>query len=101
MEKPYDQTKILGERILAAMQEDTGISKQMAQPFVQSVLRCFAGEQPYFPVRQRQYPVEKIREQLLMGEAVSSVTKRFGLSRAKLHQLFPGGLPRVAGKLSR
>jgi len=85
----------LRERILIKMREDIGISEAMAQPFVESVMRCFAGERLYFPALSRAYPIEEIRTQLERGTPASAVCLRFDLSRRQLNRLFPGGIPRV------
>ena len=85
----------LRERIQQQMVHDIGISPHMAVPFVESVLRCFAGERPYFPAAAREYPVLHIRAALERGAAVDEVMREFDISRSKLHQLFPGGLPKL------
>lgn len=79
---------------MAAMQADIGISERMALPFVESVMKCFAGERTYFPVEPRKYPVESIRNALMNGDPASQVCRKFGLSRRQLNRLFIGGLPR-------
>jgi len=88
----------LRERIEDALVRDVGVSPRMAQPFIESVLRCFAGEQPYFPAAPRDYPVLQIRAALENGIPVKHVMRDFDVSRSKLHQLFPGGLPRRVRK---
>ena len=84
----------LRERIEDALVRNVGVSPVMAQPFIDSVLRCFAGEQPYFPAEPRDYPLLQIRAALENGIPVKQVMRDFDVSRSKLHQLFPGGLPR-------
>jgi Mor family transcriptional regulator len=76
------------------MQEQIGISEQMAQPFVDSVMRCFAGERLYFPVKIANYPIEEIRGALRGGASTAQITRRYRLSRTTLYKLFPGGLRR-------
>lgn len=76
------------------MQADIGISERMALPFVESVMQCFAGEQPYFPAAVRSYPKPDIQRALEAGIPVKQVMRDFDVSRSKLHELFPGGLPR-------
>lgn len=83
----------LRARILNAMQSDIGISEHMAEPFVDSIMKCFAGERPYFPMSGRTYPVLQIAAALERGMPVKQVLREYDLSRAKLHELFPGGLP--------
>lgn len=88
----------LRERIEDALVRDVGVSPVMAQPFIDSVLRCFAGEQPYFPAGTREYPVLHIRAALERGIPVKQVQTEFDISRSKLHDLFPGGLPKKLSK---
>ncbi|MGH8038935.1 MAG: hypothetical protein ACRES5_05760 [Pseudomonas sp.] len=94
MAKRQETSEQLRERILAAMRADIGISERMAQPFVESVMQCFAGEQPYFPALAKVYPVDAIRAALKDGIPVKHVMRQFNVSRSKLHELFPGGLPK-------
>ncbi len=94
MARRKETAEQLRARILSAMQGDIGISEQMAQPFVESIMRCFAGEQPYFPAGERSYPTPQISAALERGCSVKQVLRDFELSRAKLYSLFPGGLPR-------
>lgn len=88
----------LRSRILGKMREDIGISEAMAQPFVESVMRCFAGERPYFPVESRIYPVEEIRRAIEAGDGPERIARRFMISRRQLYRLFPGGLNNVRKK---
>jgi hypothetical protein len=81
------------ERMTAAMLRDIGISERMAVPIVESVMKCFAGEQLYFPTMPREYPIEDIRASLEKGMAAAAVCRRFDLSRRQLNRLFPGGIP--------
>lgn len=99
MAKRTESAEELRERILAAMRADIGISERMALPFVDSVMRCFAGERAYFPVEPRKYPVESIRDALMNGETANHVCRKFGLSRRQLNRLFVGGLPRKRAAL--
>lgn len=91
MGKRVQSSEELRERILDAMKRDIGISEKMAEPFVKSVMRCFAGEQPYFPATRRTYPLEDIRSALMQGASVGEILKRFDLSRSTFYVLFPGG----------
>ena len=84
----------LRARILESFTRDIGISELMARPFVDAVMRCFAGEQPYFPALPRQYPVLHIKAALERGAPVKRVLQEFEVSRSMLHKLFPGGLPK-------
>ncbi len=84
----------LRERITEALVRDVGVSERMAQPFVESILGCFAGQQPYFPASERSYPAMHIRAALERGTSPKAVCREFALSRTTLHKMFPGGLPR-------
>ena len=95
MKRERQTEQQLRARILDALLRDIGISERMAQPFVDSVMRCFAGEQPYFPALPRQYPVMHIQAALEQGMPVKRVLCEFEVSRTTLHKLFPGGLPRT------
>ncbi len=90
----------LRARIMGAMRADIGISEQMAQPFVESIMRCFAGEQPYFPAAERRHPVAHIEADLRRGKAVKAVLRDYEISRTTLYSLFPGGLPRADARAS-
>lgn len=94
MGKKKETVEQLRERILHAMQTDIGISERMATPFVDSIMSCFAGEHLYFPTPVREYPMDRIRSSLEQGIPVKQVMREHDLSRSKLHDLFPGGLPR-------
>ena len=83
----------LRARITEALVRDVGVSERMAQPFVESILGCFAGERQYFPARERNYPVLQIKAALENGTSVRQVIREFDVSRSMLHKLFPGGLP--------
>lgn len=98
MAKRSESTDQLRERILAAMRADIGISERMALPFVDSVMQCFAGERPYFPSVPKVYPVDLIKAALAKGIPVKHVMRQFDVSRSKLHELFPGGLPKPEGR---
>ena len=84
----------LRARITEALVRDVEVSERMAQPIVESILGCFAGEQPYFPASERSYPVMHIRAALERGASPKAVCREFSISRSLLHKLFPGGLPR-------
>lgn len=91
-DKP-DARLALRAKIAEALMRDVGVSERMAQPFVDSIMRCFAGEKPYFPAANRDYPLLQIRAALERGVSVKRVMRDFDVSRSMLHKLFPGGLP--------
>lgn len=101
MNRRRDTEAELRANMLEALIRDIGVSERMAQPFVDSILRCFAGQRPYFPARPRQYPVLQIRAALENGESVKRVMQSFDVSRSQLHKLFPGGLPRLDARRRR
>ena len=94
MKRTRETEEELRARITDALVRDIGVSDRMAQPFVDSVMRCFAGERPYFPSRERVYPLLNIRAALENGAPLNQVMRDFRVSRSKLHKLFPGGLPK-------
>ncbi|TAA27656.1 hypothetical protein EA661_12945 [Pseudoxanthomonas winnipegensis] len=83
----------LREQMTEALLRDVGISERMSAPIVDAVMRCFAGQQPYFPSGERSYPLLQIRAALQAGRTVKQVCDEFRISRRQLHRLFPGGLP--------
>jgi hypothetical protein len=89
-----DTAEQIRTKITEALIRDVGISERMARPFVDAVMGCFAGEQPYFPSSEKTFPLLQIRGALEAGETVRAVCRHFSISRSKLHRLFPGGLPR-------
>lgn len=92
MGKP-DTRAQLREKITEALVRDVGVSERMAQPFVESILRCFAGERLYFPAANREYPIAQIALALERGVTVRQVMRDYQISRSQLHRMFPGGLP--------
>lgn len=94
MKRGHGSESQLRAKITDALIRDVGVSERMAQPFVDSIMRCFSGERLYFPAAPREYPVLQIRAALENGESVKRVMQAFDISRAQLHRLFPGGLPR-------
>lgn len=90
----------LREQMTEALLRDVGISQRMSAPIVDAVMRCFAGQQPYFPSQERHYPVLQIQAALQAGRSVKQVCAEFDISRRQLYRLFPRGVPAaVAGDL--
>ncbi|MDZ5815087.1 hypothetical protein U4I65_08580 [Stenotrophomonas maltophilia] len=83
-------------QITDALIRDVGVSERMAQPFVDSIMACFAGQRPYFPIVRGEDQAEKIRVALERGDAVKRVMADYQVSRRQLYRLFPGGLPKPA-----
>ncbi|MGH8032504.1 MAG: hypothetical protein ACREO8_09115 [Luteimonas sp.] len=94
MTKRNGTSRDLRAEITEALMRDVGVSERMAQPFVESIMACFAGDRPYFPAKERRYPMLEIRASLESGVSVSRVLQDFEISRRTLHDLFPGGLPK-------
>ena len=95
--KETDRTEALRRQLVRAVVEGTGLSEQMAMPYANSILsylqREHPGERLYVPAPARQYDVLQIQAALQRGESVTKVCREHGISRSKLYQLFPGGLP--------
>lgn len=95
--KDTDRTEALRRQLVRAVVEGTGLSEQMAMPYANSILaylqREHPGERLYVPAPPRQYDVLQIQAALQRGESVTRVCREHGISRSKLYQLFPGGLP--------
>ncbi|GEM_PF-2388509 len=86
MGKP-DTRAQLREKITEALVRDVGVSERMAQPFVESILGCFAGEQPYFPAANRELPEAEIRAALNSGRSVRSVMKHYRITYATVTRI--------------
>lgn len=95
MKRTRETEEQLRARITDALVRDIGVSERMAQPFVDSIMRCFAGERPYFPSNERAYPLLHIRAAFDQGATAKQVMRDFKVSRSMLHKLFPGGLPKA------
>ncbi len=76
-----------------ALLRDVGISERMSAPIIDSVMRCCAGQQVYFPAMERTYPVGRIAASLQAGRTPKQVCDEFDMSRRQLNRLFPGGVP--------
>lgn len=94
MSRKTSTAEELRARITDALMRDVGVSERMAQPFVDSIMGCLAGQRVYVPSEPRSYPVLHIRAALEAGQATHEVCKTFNVSRRTLVRLFPGGLPR-------
>jgi DNA-binding NarL/FixJ family response regulator len=69
-----------------ALLRDVGISERMSAPIIDSVMRCFAGQQPYFPAPERDATQDRIAEMLAAGKSVKQVGAALGLSRSQVHR---------------
>lgn len=94
MSQRRDTESELRERITEALIRDVGVSERMAQPFVESIIGCLAGQLVYVPAQGRDYPLLHIKAALERGDSVRTVCRSFNVSRRTLYRLFPEGLPR-------
>ena len=88
----------LRRKITRAIVLDTGTGEQIAMHYADAVMRCLDEERAangtiYVPAPERRHDVLQIRAALLRGESPRRVQRTFGISRTKLFELFPGGLP--------
>lgn len=92
---PY--TDLLRE-LTSAIVLKTGTREQIAMQYAAAVMDCLqerkaANGSVYVGAAPRQFDVLQIRAALERGESISRVCRSFGVSRATLYRLFPGGLP--------
>lgn len=78
--------------------EHTGAREDIARQFADAAMFCLQDRKAsnglvYVGTPPRQHDLLQIRAALERGESVSSVCRGYGISRSKLYQLFPGGLP--------
>lgn len=98
MSERADPYQDLLRDIIRAIVLDTGTREQIATQYAQAVMTCLqrrkaANGLVYVGSPPRQYDVLQIRAALERGDGVRQVCRRYSISRSKLHQLFPGGLP--------
>lgn len=98
VKRERDTESELRERITEALIRDVGVSERMAQPFVESIIGCLAGQLVYVPTQGRDYPLLHIKAALERGDSVRAVCRAFNVSRRTLYRLFPEGLPRAPEK---
>lgn len=98
MTREIDRTEALRTELLRGIVETTGMREVLALPIANGVLeilqREYGGRNLYVPAPARTYPVLQIAAALESGRKPEQVRREFGLSRAKLYELFPGGLPK-------
>lgn len=98
MSRDADSYQDLLRELTRAIVLDTGTREQIATQYAEAVMTCLqrrkaANGYLYIGAPPRQYDVLQIRAALERGESHKQIRQRFGLSRSKLYQLFPGGLP--------
>lgn len=99
---PY--TDLLRE-ITSAIVLKTGTREQIAMEYAAAVMDCLqerkaANGNVYVGAAPRQIDVLQIRAALERGDSIAKTCRVFGVSRAKLYRLFPGGLPEPSAEES-
>lgn len=98
MTRETDRTEALRTELVRGIVESTGMREVLAVPIANGLLeilqREYGGRNLYVPTPSRTYPVDKITAALEAGHKPGQVCRDFALSRAKLYELFPGGLPK-------
>ena len=82
---------------------DTGVREDIAVQFANAAMaaldnRKAANGYVYVGARRRGYDLLQIRAALERGESIKRVMRDYSISRAKLYELFPGGLPVVRNR---
>lgn len=98
MRRDKDPYQDLLRELTRAIVLDTGTREQIATQYAEAAMACLQRRKAenglvYVGAPPRQYDVLQIRAALERGESHKQVRQRFGLSRSKLYELFPGGLP--------
>lgn len=89
----------LRRQLTRAIVIETGTRESIAQAYTDAVLRCLDDMRAengtvYVGAPERRYDLLQIKEALERGVPADAVMREHGLSRSKLHALFPGGLPK-------
>lgn len=97
MSREADRIEALRDDLVRAVVEATGMRETMAMPIANSLLTMlqdrYGGSKLYIPAPGRQYDLLQIQAALERGTSVSRVCTEHGISRSKLYELFPGGVP--------
>lgn len=99
--RDIDAAEQLRRLVVRGIVEQTGLNEAHAMPYATAVVAIlqaeFGGERLHIPKPVSHAPrssrQESIREELEAGTHWSVVARRYGISRAGLYRLFPGGLP--------
>lgn len=93
-----DRTEEMRANFVAAMVTELGVSEAIAVPFADAVVvflqREHAGDRLYVPQPVRRYDMPQMATQLRGGNSARMVARQHRITLRKLHQLFPGGLPK-------
>lgn len=92
---PYDD---LLRDLTSSIVLKTGTREQIAMQYASAVMDCLqqrkaANGSVYVGTPPRQLDLLQIRAALERGAGIGEVCREHGLSRTKLFELFPGGLP--------
>ncbi|PJJ99955.1 hypothetical protein CO615_04590 [Lysobacteraceae bacterium NML75-0749] len=95
-----DRYNELMQKITTAIVLKTGTGEVIAQHYAQAMMEFLQEQRAdngnlYIPLPSMRCDIAAIRAALEAGESVRSICRRYGISRAKLFRLFPGGLPRA------
>lgn len=99
MSRPGNPREELRRRITRGIVLQTGTCEQIAMQYADAVMVVLddartANGTVYVPAPMRQYDLLQIKAALERGVPRRKVQREFGLSRGKLFELFPGGLPK-------
>lgn len=100
--RDIDAVENLRRLVVRGIVEQTGLNEEHAMPYATAVVAVlqteFGGERLHIPkppastVSTERH--RRIQSDLEAGVSVNQVRIRHGVSRATLHRMFPGGLPR-------
>ena len=98
MKRERDPYQDLLRDLTRAIVLKTGTREQIAMQYASAAMECLQDRKAvngsvYVGAPPRQFDVLQIRAALERGESVAAVCRANGLSRSKLYQMFPGGLP--------
>ena len=99
MTKPARSRDEMRREITRAIVIQTGTRETIAVEYTDAVMRCLddlrlENGMVYVPAPERRHDILQIRAALERGDLVTTVQREFGISRTKLFEMFPGGLPK-------
>lgn len=96
--KEVDAATHLRRIAVRAIVDQLGLREEHALPFADAVIGVlqaeYGGERLHIPKRIETVEAAVVRADLERGVPTRKVLSTYGLSRAKLHRMFPGGLPK-------
>ena len=98
MKRERDPYEDLMRELTRAIVLKTGTREQIAMQYAAAAMECLQDRKAangllYVGAPPRQYDVLQLRAALESGSTVRQVCRAFNISRSKLFELFPGGLP--------